>query len=40
MLPLRDEDHSWRLRLVSGSRAEELKDAAPCDVMIHKGGDS
>ncbi len=27
-------------RLVSGSRAEELKDAAPCDVMIHKGGDS
>ncbi len=27
-------------RLVSGSRAEELKDAAPCKVMIHKGGDS
>jgi len=26
-------------RLVSGSRAEELKDAAACDVMIHKGGD-
>ena len=27
-------------RLMSGSRAEELKDAAPCDVKIHEGGDS
>ncbi len=27
-------------RLVSGSRAEELKDAATCDVKIHEGGDS
>ncbi len=26
-------------RLVSGSQAKELKDAVPCDVMIHEGGD-
>ncbi len=26
-------------RLVSGSRAKELKDAVPCEVMIHEGGD-
>lgn len=25
-------------RLMSGSRAEELKEAAPCEVMIHEGG--
>ncbi len=25
-------------RLMSGSLAEELKDAAPCEVMIHEGG--
>ncbi len=33
-------EHAALSRLVSGSRAEELKDAAPCEVMIHKGGDS
>ena len=33
-------EHAALSRLVSGSRAEDLKDAAPCDVMIHKGGDS
>ena len=33
-------EHATLSRLVSGSRAEELRDAAPCDVMIHKGGDS
>ena len=26
-------------RLVSGSQAKELKDAVPCKVMIHEGGD-
>ncbi|HYW69364.1 MAG TPA: universal stress protein [bacterium] len=25
-------------RLMSGSRAEELKEAAPCEVTIHEGG--
>ena len=32
-------DRAALARLLSGSRAEELKDAAPCRVTIHEGGD-